>query len=405
MAHAHDDRSPAAGRGPEVDRPGRASASAPTRADRRTRQESPLVAVDRFRSAYAESPVGFALLTSAGHVAHANLALCRLLDSPEPALLDRPLSHLVHPDDGHLVAAALADASSGMPAARVVARFEIDGAGPRWADVTLHLIRDRSDTPYLFTVHVEDQTDHVEVLSQLGHAARVSLVSEMAPGIGHDLRNSLAVLRAHAELLTTGLTDETQLSQIRAMADAINRAHALAGQLIDLVHPGPPSRQLLDLGGLVASLAPVLETMAPPEVSLQVHLAPGALVAGDPVELERVLLTLVANALDAIDGPGALTIDVGQVDGLGRPGESRRQVRLRITDTGRGMDADTLARAFEPYFTTKRTGTGLGLASSRSLVEALGGSVELNTEPGSGTTVDVLLDAAGEPAHADDGDG
>ena len=362
--------------------------------ERRAGQRGPEVAVDRFRSAHATSPIGFALLNERGHMLHANPALCRMLDAAEAELLHRPLTDLVHPSDSLLVDDSMADLLGGASSARVVLRLEADVGAHRWADVTVHLIRDRSSEPYLYTVHIEDQTDHVEVLGQLGHAARVSLAGEMAPGIGHDLRNALTAIGANLDFMAGEQTDPANLERIKVLSESVHRAHSLAGQLINLVHPGPPSRELIDLGGMVSALEPILRTMADPEVTVEVLTEP-ALVAGDPIELERVLLTLVANALDAIDGPGKVTVEVSRRS-LDEPdGETRRCVQLRVTDTGQGMDAETLARAFEPYFTTKRTGTGLGLASSRSLVEALGGTIDISTETGAGSVVDVHLADAG----------
>lgn len=131
----------------------------------------------------------------------------------------------------------------------------------------------------------------------------------------------------------------------------------------------------------------MLRRLLPARVELALRLEADAMVAIDPVEVDQILMNLVLNARDAIGDAGLIVV------------ESRRSaadVLLTVSDTGPGMDAATRDRAFEPYFTTKGPGdgTGLGLATVREIVDRAGGSIDLLTAPGGGTTLSVRLPAA-----------
>lgn len=361
----------------------------------RRRAQAPLeVAAERFRSVFRDSPVGFLLLDPAGKVVFVNPSFGRMVDCDPDDLTGEDLTDHVLAEDGALVAAARDRVLSGAEhRMSISARFDVGGE-VRWAELDLRVIHDRDGDPLMMPIHVLDRTEYIEALGQLGHADRVDLVSHMAIGIGHDLRNALTILRTHVELLDGGSTrsEADRAMLLASMRAAVDRAHALSSRMVGLVRTSPPGREVIDLKGLVESLAPVFEAVSG-AASVEVVCDGAALVEADAVEVERVLLSIVTNALDALAAGGSVRIEVAPAD---RPeGAGTDQIRLRVSDTGPGMDAETLERAFDPYFTTKNTGTGLGLPTSRSLIEALGGSFHLSSEPGSGTVVDVLLPAAG----------
>lgn len=368
----------------------------------RRRAQAPLeVAAERFRTVFRDSPVGFVLLDHAGRVVFANASFAGMVGLEPAALADDDLTDHVVVEDVDLVATARDRVLSGADhRLSISARFDHGGA-VRWAELDLQLVKDRDGHPLMMPIHVQDRTAYIEALGQLGHADRVDLVSQMAVGIGHDLRNALTVLRTHVELLDSGTaarSGEDQAMWLASMRAAVDRAHALSSRMVGLVRTSPPDREVIDLDGLVGSLVPVFEAVSG-EVTVEVASHGPALVESDALEVERVLLSVVTNALDALGSGGTVRIEVAPVD----PGDGSDPtlVRLRVSDTGPGMDAATLARAFDPYFTTKSTGTGLGLPTSRSLIEALGGELDLSSAPGEGTVVDVLLPAVSRMATVD----
>lgn len=362
--------------------------------ERRQGQASLEVVAERFRTVFRDSPVGFVLLDPTGKVVFANPSFGHMVDGDPAEMVGEDLTDRVFAEDVAFVVAARDRALAGAVhrtsiSVRFAARGEV-----RWAELDLRVIHDRDGDPLMMPIHVLDRTEYMGVLGQLGHADRVDLVSHMAIGIGHDLRNALTILRAHVELLEGDPTgsEADRTTVLASMRAAVDRALALSSRMVGFVRTSQPGREVVDLGGLVRSLAPVFEAVSG-AASVEVECEGAALVEADGVEVERVLLSIVTNALDALAADGTVRIEVSPVD---RPdGAGADQVRLRVSDTGSGMDAETLERAFDPYFTTKATGTGLGLPTSRSLIEALGGAFHLSSTPGSGTVVDVLLPAAG----------
>lgn len=362
--------------------------------ERRRGQASLEVVAERFRTVFRDSPVGFLLLDATGKVAFANPAFGRMVDSDPAELVGEDLTDRVLAEDVALVAAARDRVLSGTVLRMSISVRFTAGGEVRWAELDLRVIHDRDGGPLMMPIHVLDRTEYMDVLGQLGHADRIDLVSHMAIGIGHDLRNALTILRTHLELLEGGSSgsEADRATVLASMRAAVDRAHELSSRMVGLVGTSRPGREVIDLNGLVGSLAPVFEAVSG-AASVEVVCDGPALVEADAVEVERVLLSIVTNALDALAAGGTVRIEVTPVD---RPdGVVADQIRLRVSDTGPGMDAETLGRAFDPYFTTKTTGTGLGLPTSRSLIEALGGAFHLSSTPGSGTVVDVLLPAAG----------
>jgi CheY-like chemotaxis protein len=180
---------------------------------------------------------------------------------------------------------------------------------------------------------------------------------------------------------------------------------SLAKQLLSYSRQQAPEPVALDLGALVRSNESIVRALAGERVTVAIEDEAAHAVA-DRTHLEQVLFNLVANARDAMPDGGRLTIATGVVEPqLAEPGDRAPRAALIVADTGVGMDAETRSRAFDPFFTTKDVGrgTGLGLNTVYRIVREAGGTVEIASSPGAGTTVRVLLplaDAVAEPAAA-----
>jgi signal transduction histidine kinase len=179
-----------------------------------------------------------------------------------------------------------------------------------------------------------------------------------------------------------------------AIQDAAARAADLTGQLLLFARKAVPRRRVVDLNQQLANVERMLRRTLGDGVTLVSALSDGPLfVVADPAQLELVAMNLALNARDAMPNGGTLTLATTRV-----PGDSAGSgyVLLEVRDTGVGMDADIRDRAFEPFFTTKEEGkgTGLGLATVRSIVTDANGSIAIDTEPGRGTTVRVQLPLA-----------
>lgn len=258
-----------------------------------------------------------------------------------------------------------------------------------------------------------DVTERMHMEEQLRNAQQMEAIGRLAGGVAHDFNNILSIIMGHGELLRAGADEETRegLEQIRRAAD---RAASLTQQLLAFSRKQVLQPQVLDLNEATADVQKMLARVIGEDIELIAVLHPSLdTVKADPGQVEQVLMNLAVNARDAMPHGGKLVMETANVevdDERGReldltPG---RYVMLIVTDTGHGMDSETLAHIFEPFFTTKPRGkgTGLGLATVYGIVKQSGGSIQVKSEKGRGTDFRIYLPAAEErprrmsPPHA-----
>jgi len=246
--------------------------------------------------------------------------------------------------------------------------------------------------------------ERANLQAQLYQAQKMESVGRLAGGVAHDFNNLLHVIMGFVELLRRRMpTDNRLVSYVDEIERAAGRAQDVTRQLLAFSRRQVISPLPSDLNLLVTRLAGGLSRLIGEDVELRVESTEGLwLVNVDPTQIDQVLLNLAVNARDAMPSGGKLTIEMANV----RLDESyRRQhanagpgdyVLLALSDTGTGMDKETLSHAFEPFFTTKEMGkgTGLGLATVHGIVEQNGGFVNVYSEPGRGTTFKIYLPRA-----------
>jgi PAS domain S-box-containing protein len=246
--------------------------------------------------------------------------------------------------------------------------------------------------------------ERANIQAQLYHAQKMESVGRLAGGVAHDFNNLLHVIMGFVELLRRRMPADARLaSYVDEIERAASRAQDVTRQLLafsrrQMISPAPS-----DLGRLVVRLSGGLSRLIGEDVELRVASADDLWpVNVDPTQIDQVLLNLAVNARDAMPRGGRLTIETANVrldesyrrrHATARPGD---YVLLAISDTGTGMDKETLSHAFEPFFTTKERGkgTGLGLATVHGIVEQNGGFVNVYSEPGRGTTFKIYLPRA-----------
>jgi two-component system cell cycle sensor histidine kinase/response regulator CckA len=254
-----------------------------------------------------------------------------------------------------------------------------------------------------------DMTDRRTLEDQLRHARKMEDVGRLAGGIAHDFNNMLQVISGFAAAARHSLAvDHPAHAEIEQILRASSRAAQLTRQLLAFSRRQLTRARVLNLNALVGDMHPMLQRLLGERIRLDLRLDPAARhIRGDLGQLEQVLLNLCVNARDAMPAGGVLTLAVG-VARLDRD-ESRRHpdvaaggyVELRVSDTGVGMDASTMERAFDPFFSTKEVGhgTGLGLATVYGIVKQCGGDVWLQSEPDRGTTVTLCFPGTDEAAE------
>ncbi len=231
---------------------------------------------------------------------------------------------------------------------------------------------------------------------QLRQAERLDSLGQLAGGIAHDFNNILAVISGYATMLTEELAaDDPSRNDAEAIAQAAARGSGLTRQLLIFSRLEPSRPETLDLNTVATDLHRLLGRTLGEDIELSTLLSSDLPpITMDRSKLEQVLMNAVMNARAAMPAGGRLTIATAAEAGF---------AHLSITDTGCGMPPEVAARAFEPFFTTKGrgSGTGLGLATAYGVVTDAGGTINLQSRPGEGTTVHVRL-PAGAPTPASD---
>jgi len=253
-------------------------------------------------------------------------------------------------------------------------------------------------------------TERVRLGEELRQALKMEAVGQLAGGIAHDFNNLMTGILCHADLLKS---EAQSPEDVREAADLIEgaarRAAELTSQLLGFARRGKQRDVPVDLNATARTSVRLLGRSLDPRIRVRMPFRDEhAFVRGDTVQMEQVVLNLAMNARDAMPEGGKMTLtihtlDVGAEDCKSRPGaEPGRYVVLNVADTGCGIPEAMRSRVFEPFFTTKPhgKGTGMGLAMVYGIVKDHGGWVEVDSEPGRGTTFRVFLPAAKAPADA-----
>lgn len=262
--------------------------------------------------------------------------------------------------------------------------------------------------PPLYTAFVHDLTHRAaaeaerrDLEARVQQSERLASLGQLAGGVAHDFNNLLTVILNYAAFIAESETsdDDTraQAGEIKASAE---RAAGLTKQLLLFARREPVQRAPIDLGSVVRNVRELLVRAVGEAIELVIVEADDLpLVIGDRGQLEQVLMNLAVNARDAMPDGGSLTVETALVDR-----ESGTSVELRVMDDGEGMSQDVVDHAFEPFFTTKALGhgSGLGLATVHAIVADAGGTIELASGSGSGSTFTIRLPVATEVASASD---
>lgn len=258
------------------------------------------------------------------------------------------------------------------------------------------------------------ERDAAVLEQRLQETQKLESLGLLAGGVAHDFNNLLVGILGNASLVFEELADRPDArARVGQLVQASRRAADLTRQLLAYSGKGRFVVETIDASALVRELSDLLRTSLPDRASLQLHLPErGPFVHADATQLRQVVLNLITNASDAL-GPDGGTIRVstrsaqhdaesllrsyGSTDLVPGP-----YVHIEVADTGVGMDHETLAQMFDPFFTTKETGHGLGLAATLGIVRGHGGLVKVYSEPGHGTTIQVLLPESEEAARLDD---
>lgn len=251
----------------------------------------------------------------------------------------------------------------------------------------------------------QTEEDKSKLDQQLQHTARLESLGVLAGGIAHDFNNILMIMLGNAELSLADITPQSQAREsIGEIITAGHRAAELCHQMLAYSGNTAVSVERVNLGSVVEEMRTLLKTSISKKAELNLHIDHDTPpVLADPSQLCQIVMNLIINASEAIgEGSGTISVSVGsilcdeeylrstQLINSLQPG---LYVQMQVTDTGCGMDQDTMVRIFEPFYTTKFTGRGLGLAAVLGIVRSNNGALKVYSEPGKGTTFNILFPA------------
>ncbi len=270
-------------------------------------------------------------------------------------------------------------------------------------------VRDARGAVAHFVAIQQDVTSRKSLEGQLQQAQKMESIGRLAGGVAHDFNNLLSVIIGYSDVLVghPGLDLRAQ-KQIEEIKKAGDRAAGLTRQLLAFSRQQVLELKVLKINSIIVETEKMLKRLIGEDIQFQTKLAPDmGSVRVDPGQVEQILMNLVVNARDAMPNGGKLLIETREVEldeeyaRFHAPCVPGWYVALSVTDTGTGMDPNTLAHIFEPFFTTKEIGkgTGLGLSTVYGIVKQSGGYVWAYSEPGQGTAFKIYLPRVDQPEH------
>lgn len=360
---------------------------------------------EALRTLFDQSSLGLTLLTRRGWILRLNPRAEALLEQREAGLIGCLFAKNPCWSEAQreLLQAAVEDAACGN-ACQHELTLTNGGGRPLVLQVTLSPCLDQDDCITSVLVELYDLTDFVETRNMLAQARRLEALGKLSGGVAHDLNNMFAAIMGGCELIRLARGDATRIESNRLLIQrSVERAAALTRQLLLFGRKESSKRERLDANQLLGDVTRLLERTLHKNLELVVSASDApCYVQADAAAIEHALLNLALNAQDATSHGGTITLacrpSVLQATACERmrgelePGPC---VILSVSDTGIGMSADVKERMFEPFFTTKAAGhgTGLGLAAVHATMRAHRGGVEVNSELGIGTRIELVFPA------------
>ncbi|HUP45057.1 MAG TPA: PAS domain S-box protein [Thermoanaerobaculia bacterium] len=331
-----------------------------------------------------------------------NRAACELLGVPSQELIGRRLHEVMHHHHADGRAFDFGDCRlsevlrNGVTLAiRDEVFWRADGSAMPVEYVASPLIENGSVRGAVVTF--TDITEQKRMASQLERATRLSSLGRLAATMAHEFNNVLMAISPFAEILLREDTDSARRADAaRHITTAIQRAKRITSDILRFTRPAEPVRGRIDVTQWLEGFSAEARSLMGPH-ALEIHIRDASLaISGDAAQLHQVLLNLVINGRDAMAVPGTVSVTArseaaGTRFAFGAVKDPERNVHLAVTDTGSGMSPETVSHLFEPLYTTKRNGTGIGLSVAHQVVTAHEGHIFVETTLGRGTTFHLFI--------------
>ena len=363
----------------------------------------------RFRWLFDDAPVGIALVDLDGTIGACNLALQAMLGIDRDDMIGRAVADIIA-DDGRL--AAVEQLAKVLQGSQPGTHLEVRLKGRRDLIGQLFVSPSHEDGEISgLVIHFIDATEQRNLEIQFAQSQKMQAMGQLAGGVAHDFNNLLTAMIGFCDLLLQrhGAGDPS-FADIMQIKQNANRAASLVRQLLAFSRRQALQPRLLNDTDALAELSNLLRRLMGETIELKmIHGRALGLVRVDPGQFDQVIINLAVNARDAMPGGGTLTIrtNVTTVDQPVQRGPELMPagdyVLIEVADTGTGMTKETLARIFEPFFSTKEVGagTGLGLSTVYGIVRQTDGFVVVDSEPGQGATFSIYLPRLDAPPEAE----
>ena len=359
-----------------------------------------------FRAMFEGAAIGICTCNLDGKILESNAALTKMLGYGRRELCGTYAQRLQTSDSqlGTLLSELKAGAGNCF---KQESSFRRKDGSCLWGQLTVSAVHDTEGHPSFLIAMLEDTAESRRVAERSLAAEKMEVIGRLAGGIAHDFNNLLTGVLLYCDLLSAEIEPGSRLLQhVQEIRLAGEQGAALTQQLLAIARKQVPQPRPILLNEVVSSTENLLRRLIGEQIELVTILAPDLrTVLADEAQLRQALLNLVLNARDAMPHGGRITVSTRANHHFSGadPG-----VSLLVEDNGCGMDDDTRAHLFEPFFTTKPPGhgTGLGLATVKRIVSESGGTIEIESEPGHGTRIEVLfpasenIPAAGLPGHS-----
>jgi two-component system sensor histidine kinase HydH len=248
-------------------------------------------------------------------------------------------------------------------------------------------LRDENDLFLGNIVLFKDLTEVRALRKEVARSQRLASVGRLAAGVAHEIRNPLSSIKGFATYFKERYSDKPDDQQTASiMIQEVDRLNRVVGQLLEFARPIAVKPQRISLPALLKdSVKLIADRAAEKNIAIRTQSDVGLDEAwGDPDRINQILLNLYLNAIDAMEIGGELKV------GISSDGDSR-QICITVSDTGCGISPENFSQIFDPYFTTKSSGTGLGLAIVHNIIEAMSGTIKVQSDPGKGTTFRITI--------------
>jgi two-component system sensor histidine kinase HydH len=263
---------------------------------------------------------------------------------------------------------------------------------PVCLQVSVSALRDEKERLLGHILLLKDLSEIRTLRRQIARNQRMATVGSLAAGVAHEIRNPLSSIKGFATYFREryqSVPEDRKIADI--MIQEVDRLNRVVGQLLDFSRPLSLSRKPVHIRNLISdSLALVRQKAEEKNIAMSMDVVPENITARiDPDQIRQVLLNLYLNALEAMDSGSRLWVSAKKDSNM---------LQIRIQDTGCGILPEHLSRIFDPYFTTRSSGAGLGLAIVHNIVEAHEGRIEVESRPGEGTAITLHLPDSEEEA-------